>query len=66
MYRYYKKIGNTDPISSWKSKELSDETIKLLTTSYNNLAPVLSYTGNKTNSKHINFLWNKFVELCRQ
>ena len=56
MYRYYKKIGNTDPISSWKSKELSDETIKLLTTSYNSLPPALSYTGNKTNSKHINFL----------
>ena len=27
-YRYFKKICNTEPISSWKSKRLSDEITK--------------------------------------
>ena len=30
MYRYFKKIGNTDHISEWKSKGLSDESINPL------------------------------------
>ena len=30
MYRDFKKINNTDHISSWKSKRLSDESINLL------------------------------------
>ena len=51
MYRYFKKIGNTERISSWKSKGLSDEIIKPLTTSDNSLAPVLSHFGNKTKVK---------------
>ena len=29
MYRYFKKIGNADHISLWKSKKLSDESIKV-------------------------------------
>ena len=45
MYRYYKKIGNTDPISSWKSKELSDQKIKPPATSNNSLS--LNYIGTK-------------------
>ena len=28
MHRYFKKIGNTDNISDWKSKGVSDEVIK--------------------------------------
>ena len=51
MYRYFKKIGNTKCISSWKSKGLSDAIIKPPTTSDNSLAPALSYIGNKTRVK---------------
>ena len=51
MYRYYKKIGNTERISSWKSKGLSDEIIKPTTTSDNSLTPALSYIGNKARVK---------------
>ena len=40
MYRYFKKIGNTDNISEWKSKGLSDEIIE---TPDNTLAPELIY-----------------------
>ena len=39
-------ITNTDYISSWKSKELSAESIKPLTTSDNSLTPTLSYDYN--------------------
>ena len=42
MYKYFKKIGNTDHISSW---ELSDEVIKPPTISNISLAPTLKYTG---------------------
>ena len=42
-----KKICNTDHISSWKSKGLPNESIKLRTTSDNSLAPALSYFGTK-------------------
>ena len=51
MYKYFKKIGNTDYISLWKSKELSDEIIKAPSTSTNSLAPALSYIGHKTRVK---------------
>ena len=51
MYRYLKKIGNTDQILSWKSKGLSDETIKPPTTSDNSIAPALSYYRSKTIAK---------------
>ena len=51
MYRYFNKTGNTDHISEWKSKGLSDEIINLLTTSDNSLAPVLSYFGDKVRIK---------------
>ena len=37
------RITNTDYISSWKSKGLSAESIKLPTTSDNSLTPTLSY-----------------------
>ena len=50
MCKYFKKIGNTDHISSWKSKGLSDEIIKS-TTFDNSLGLGLSYTGNETRVK---------------
>ena len=51
MYKYFKKIGNTDYISEWKSKQFSDEIIKPATTSDNSLATALSHIGNKTRDK---------------
>ena len=48
MYRYFKMITNTDYISSWKSKGLSDESFKPPTTSDNSLNPALIYYGTKT------------------
>ena len=44
MNKYFKKIGNTEKISSWKSKGLSDEIVKSLD---NTLAPKLVYSGEK-------------------
>ena len=44
-------ITNTDYISSWKSKEVSAESIKSPTTSDNSLTPALSYYGTKTRVK---------------
>ena len=44
-------VANTDYVSSWKSKELSPETIKPPTTSDNGLTPALSYYGTKTRVK---------------
>ena len=43
MHSYFKIIGNTDQISSWKSKGLFDEIIKPPATSDNILVPALSY-----------------------
>ena len=42
MYRYFKKIGDTDHISTRKFKGLSDESIKPPATSNNSLAPSLN------------------------
>ena len=44
-------ITNTDYISSWKSKGLSDESFKPPTTSDNSLNPVLNYYGTKIRVK---------------
>ena len=44
MYKYFKKIVDTEGISEWKSKRLSDETIK---SPNDSLAPTLKYTGKK-------------------
>ena len=51
MYKSFKKIGNTDRVSSWKSKVFSDEIIKPSTTFDNSLPPVLGYICNKTRVK---------------
>ena len=42
---------NTDYISSWKTKELSSESIKLSITSNNSLTLALNYYGTKTRVK---------------
>ena len=51
MYRYFRLIDNKKYISEWKSKGLSDESIKPPTTSDNSLAPLIDYLGNKTRPK---------------
>ena len=43
LYRYFKTVTNTNHISSWKSRGLSAESIKLPTTCDNSLTPKLSY-----------------------
>ena len=45
--RYFKVIANTKYILSWKSKRLSDETIKPPATSDNSLSPLIDYLGDK-------------------
>ena len=49
--RYFKTIANKLYISSWKSKGLSDETIKPPVTSDNSLTPLLDSVGDKTSVK---------------
>ena len=49
--RYFKIIPNTKYISSWKSKGLSDETIKPYATSDNSLTPLTDHYGNKLRLK---------------
>ena len=51
MYRYFKMITNSDYISSWKFKGLSDESFKPPTTFDNSLNPALNYYGTKTRVK---------------
>ena len=48
MYRYFKLIPNKKYISEWKSKGLSDESIKPPTASDNSLSPLIDCLGNKT------------------
>ena len=49
--RYFKVLANTLYISSWKSKGLSDETIKPPVTSDNSLTPLIDYLANKIRLK---------------
>ena len=51
MRKYFTLITNTDYVSSWKSKGLSEESIKPLTTSDNSLAPAINNYGNKIRVK---------------
>ena len=53
MYRYFKVIANTRYISSWKSKGLSDESIKPPATSDNSLTSLINYLGDKIRLKFI-------------
>ena len=47
MYKYFKKIGDTESISSWESKGLSNEVVKPPSTSNNSFAQTLKYTGKR-------------------
>ena len=50
LRKYFKLnsvVGVTDYVLSWQSKGLSNESIKLLTTSNNSLSPRLNYYGTK-------------------
>ena len=51
LNKYFKIITNRKYISSWQSKELSDETIKLPDTSDNSLTPSIDYLANKIRIK---------------
>ena len=56
MGKYFKfnsVPGVIDPVLSWKSKGLSNESIKPPTTSNNSLNPKLNYYGTKTRVKFI-------------
>ena len=47
VYRYFKKIAYSDHISAWKSKGLSDESIKLPAASKNSFGPALNHINTK-------------------
>ena len=51
MYQYFKLIPNKKYISEWKSKGLSDKSIKPPTASDNSLSPLIDCLGNKTRLK---------------
>ena len=51
MNKYFKKTSNTNHISEWNAKGLSDDVIKPPATSDNSFAPALSYVGNKIRVK---------------
>ena len=51
VYRYFKTVTNTNYISSWKSKGLSNESFKPPTTSENSLNPKLNYYGYNIRAK---------------
>ena len=47
MYKYFKRVVNSDFILEWKPKKLTDESIKSPSAPNNFLDPNLSYYGNK-------------------
>ena len=47
MWKYLKKISNTNNTSEWRSKWISDEVTKPPTSSDNSIAPTLIYVVNK-------------------
>ena len=49
--RYFKVIDNAKYISSWKSKGLSDASIRPPATSDNSLSPLIDYLDNKIRLK---------------
>ena len=51
VQRYFKIITNTKYIAEWKSKGMSDESIKPPTTSNNSLTPLIGYYSYKTRLK---------------
>ena len=71
MYSYFKVITNTDYISSWKSKGLSDESFKPPATSDNSLNPALNsgtrirvkFTGSCLKQSKISYNHGKVVNI---
>ena len=58
MYRYFKAFSITqyvEYVSEWKSKGLSNESIKAISTSDNSLNPTLSYYDTKIRVKFTEF-----------
>ena len=51
VHKYFEVITNIKHITEWKSKGLSDESIKPLPTSNNSLAPLIDYYGYKIKVK---------------
>ena len=47
VLRYFKEIANSDNIPSWKSKKMSDESIKHLAASNNSFAASLNFINTK-------------------
>ena len=47
IYRYFKRVGNSDYSLSWKSKGSSDESITASSALHNFLNPSLSYLGTR-------------------
>ena len=46
FYKHFKTVANANKVTAWKSKELSDESIKLPATSDNSLNPRANYIDN--------------------
>ena len=72
VYKYFETITNTNYISSWKSKGLSTESIKLTATSDNSLTPALShydynirvkFTGSFLKQSKITYTHKKVVNI---
>ena len=51
IYKYFRKIVNTNKVVEWKSKGLSDEAIKIPPMSSNFFEPLLDYYGIKIRLK---------------
>ena len=47
VYKYFKTINSIGNISGWKSKGLSNESIKTISTSNDYVNPLLNYAGTK-------------------
>ena len=56
IHIYFTLITNTNHISPWKSKGLSDESIKPPTTSDNSLAPAINNCGSKIRVNLLEFV----------
>ena len=48
MYRYFKKVVNSNHILEWKSKGFSDEIIRSPSTPHNVFNPSINYLGTRT------------------
>ena len=69
MYKYFKKIVNTESISSWESKELSNEIIKppdntlALTVKYSGKRIYVKFNGSCLKQEKITFNHGKTVNI---